>query len=297
MAMWQKFYLNFSQAPRDAVRALDPVACVLFLLAFFGLRNEPPRWRRLFKLVVWAMFAVLTLSSLMTPDVSLWAVWAPVVCIVGAARFTDWMRRQAESAPVQPAGDATVQTQAPSVQTAQADSQTGLDENGAAVKKRKKFRFSLGSLSLKSRTGRAAAYAAVVVFSSLQLINYVKAPVTARSAQMILELTKPLKSLPAEAVVMSDNPALVAWYGGRRALMLPRDEKDLDLIENIAGPLGAIYITANLRETIELEKTRWWVWINSPIGVYRGLEPAAGAPRYAVLRLPPRAASSLPPRP
>jgi hypothetical protein len=49
-----------------------------------------------------------------------------------------------------------------------------------------------------------------------------------------------------------------------------------------------MYMTTNIRDTIEREKTQWWGWINSPVGTYRGFAPSPRAPRYAVLRLPPR---------
>jgi hypothetical protein len=286
MEMWRKFYLGLGQFRRDALGVLDLLACVLFLLAFFGSRSETRRWSGLFRFAVWGIAAVVAVSSLTTPDPSLLLVWAPVICIVAAAQLTDWVRRRSEpiilsSSEKQELGAEDSETAAPSA--------AETDAEKPRVSQRKKFRFSLGWLRLTSASGRLLLYAAVLAFSALPLINQIKSPPVPNLSNTIAELMRPMEFIPEDAVVLTDNPALIAWYGDRRALMLPREEKELDIIEQVIGPVGAIYITTNIRDTIEREKTQWWGWLNSPVGQYRGLAPSPRAPRYAVLRLPPPA--------
>jgi hypothetical protein len=291
LEIWRKFYLGLGQFRRDALAVLDLLACVLFLLAFFGSRTDSRRWRGLFQFAVWGIAAVVAISSVTAPDPTLLLVWAPVVCIVAAALLTDWVRRRAETTIVSstPAnrsdrsGDA--EEVSDSAVNGDADDDAS-DEKRATV--RKKFRFNLSWLRLNSRMGRMLLYAAVLLFSALPLINQIKSPPPPSAVKIITELAAPLERLDDDAVVLTDNPALIAWYGDRRALMLPREEKELDIIEQVIGPIDAMYMTTNIRDTIEREKTQWWGWINSPVGTYRGFAPSPRAPRYAVLRLPPR---------
>ena len=291
MEIWRKFYLGLGQFRRDALGTLDLLACVLFLLAFFGSRTDSRRWNGLFHLAVWGIAAVVAVSSLTAPDTTLLLVWAPVICIVAAALLTDWVRRRAETTivSVAPASRADESPQpaaaaeaAPSPETEERVSE------GKRVTQRKKLRLSLGWLRLTSVTGRLLLYSAVLAFSALPLISQIKSPSARNAVTTLTELTRPLESLPDDAVVLTDNPALIAWYGNRRALMLPREEKELDTIEQGIAPVNAIYITTNIRDVIEREKTQWWGWINSPVGTYRGFAPSPRAPRHAVLRLPPR---------
>jgi len=81
------------------------------------------------------------------------------------------------------------------------------------------------------------------------------------------------QSIPPQATVMTDQPALVAWRGQRRAVWLCLEEKEWDQIEARGGPITATYVTPSLSATLPNVKSGWWWWISSPRGIYRDLAP------------------------
>jgi hypothetical protein len=91
--------------------------------------------------------------------------------------------------------------------------------------------------------------------------------------------------LPREAVVVSDEPALVAWYGERRAVWLPREVGDFDLLQQGAGKVDAAYISRQPTAARPRDKGDWWFWLAVPHGVYRDLVPVGLIPPEGGLRV------------
>jgi hypothetical protein len=84
---------------------------------------------------------------------------------------------------------------------------------------------------------------------------------------------------------MTDQPALVAWRGNRRAVWLCLEEKEWDVLESRGARIDATYITPAVNALMPSAKAGWWWWIASPRGVYRDLAPADAGRLPGVLRL------------
>ena len=105
-----------------------------------------------------------------------------------------------------------------------------------------------------------------------------------------------VKQIPEGGVVLTDQPAEVAWRLQRPALWLCEKEEDLDRFQIVTGPIKGVYVSPAVATLFQQESSDWWVWIISPRGVYRGLVPVANSPLPGVLRLAvePHATSSEP---
>lgn len=89
----------------------------------------------------------------------------------------------------------------------------------------------------------------------------------------------------SDATVMTDQPALLAWYGQRRALWLPQREEDLTLLEKFTGPVDAAWITPAALQVPPEERGTWWFWLTTPQSSYHGLALAPSMPPGAMLWL------------
>jgi hypothetical protein len=96
-----------------------------------------------------------------------------------------------------------------------------------------------------------------------------------------------------EGVVMTDQPFLVAWYADRPAVWLLQQEEDWARLERTMGSVDALYLTAAWQQVPAPERGRWWYWLASPQGAYRGFAPVARPWPQGVLRL--RARPEAPP--
>ncbi|MDH7571191.1 MAG: hypothetical protein QHJ73_16565, partial [Armatimonadota bacterium] len=138
---------------------------------------------------------------------------------------------------------------------------------------------------LRSRLRKTAPYVgfgAVAVFPMVFLLF-----LSPRAADpMHRARFEPVRTLlPREAVVVSDEPALVAWYGERRAVWLPREVGDFDLLQQGAGKVDAAYISRQPTAARPRDKGDWWFWLAVPHGVYRDLVPVGLIPPEGVLRV------------
>jgi hypothetical protein len=92
--------------------------------------------------------------------------------------------------------------------------------------------------------------------------------------------------IPPNAKVLTDQPAVLAWYTDRRAIWLPQREEDLDFIEKYFGAVDAAYVSPAIGAVPVDEWGAWWTWVATPQGIYHDLavvEP--GTASSGVLRL------------
>jgi hypothetical protein len=90
---------------------------------------------------------------------------------------------------------------------------------------------------------------------------------------------------------MTDQPAAVAWYTQRPAVLLCQREEELAQFERVVGPIDALVVTSAIGQLPAQERGDWWQWIAAPRGVYRGLAPAAQMPPNTLLRVRPKESS------
>ncbi len=203
-------------------------------------------------------------SCLLKPDGQLLAVWTPLVAMLAAARLTDWitqrvgplslrwLRLKPESLPVQ-------------------------------VKDRKSNNH-LERLFQSRKLSQALAYLLITGVVCLPMASFFlftrNEPNPNR--QNMFEVFK--TRVPTNAVVLTDQPAMVTWYTERQTIWLPQQESSLDRIETLAGTSVVYYVTMASTTTMQPDAGAWWPWVASAQGVFRRLMPIGGLPGDAILR-------------
>jgi hypothetical protein len=140
---------------------------------------------------------------------------------------------------------------------------------------------------------RGAIYVLAVAAAFFPLAFYILVARPGPDPQLALRLEPLKRALAPDATVITDQPALVAWYGERRAVWLPQREEDLAAIERAFGPVDGAYVTANIAAIPLEERGDWWIWLMETQGTFRGLVPAPSQPPDAILRVrPPRGGRS-----
>jgi hypothetical protein len=91
--------------------------------------------------------------------------------------------------------------------------------------------------------------------------------------------------LPEGAVVMTDQPAPLAWYMDHCSVLLVQHEQELESYERVVGPVDAFLVTPAIMQLTAQERGDWWSWIAAARGVYHGLAPAERMPPNMVLRV------------
>ena len=102
---------------------------------------------------------------------------------------------------------------------------------------------------------------------------------------LLQKVVSVLQQTSEDAVVMTDQPFPVAWWGERKAVWLLQQEEDWERLERTAGPVDAVYITPALDRMLPTERGEWWFWLSSPKGNYRDFELVTAAETFGVLRL------------
>ncbi len=121
--------------------------------------------------------------------------------------------------------------------------------------------------------------------SAVPLLSYILTERPAQSAGFA-EQFRPIRSrVPEDGAVLTDQPALVAWFANRRAVYLPQTEEGMGAIEKTAGKVSASYVTPAVYQLPQIEQSTWWYWLVLPDGVYRGLEPSEPRLANAVFRV------------
>ena len=247
------------QFVRTAPVTLHLVVGIFFMAALPAAMRHTYRRGLAMLLLIGCMLSA-AVSCLLQPDSQLLAVWTPLVAMLAAARLTDWITQR-----VGPLSLRWLKFK-PEPLTSQ-DNQSAHKSN-------------LDRLFQSRKPGQALAY--------LLVIGVVCLPMAAFFLFIRTELSPNRQNLfaffktnvPTNAVVLTDQPALVAWYAERQAVWLPQQESNLDMIEKLAGRSVVYYVTA----ATPTDAGAWWPWVTSPQGIFRGLIPAGGLPGDAVLR-------------
>jgi hypothetical protein len=248
----RKVLTNLTQFREAALDLVDPVIGLLFLMALLSQAESPGvAWLR--AVVASSLGLFLAGSCLLQPDPLFLLAWEPLLAIIGAAHLSEWI---SERFPL-------------------IDLENGDLQAGGTFLDQPKI----------SQWGRAGAYLVVVglVIYPLFFFLAISRPGPAPLARGQVEPLKVL--LPPQATVMTDQPALVAWYADRRAVWLCQRAEDWAGMERNVGPVDATYLTPAINQIDPEEQSDWWFWLASPEGIYRGLAPAKKRPPVGMLRV------------
>jgi tetratricopeptide (TPR) repeat protein/4-amino-4-deoxy-L-arabinose transferase-like glycosyltransferase len=259
-----KLFNGFSQFVSGGPTMLNPVVGLFFLAVLPHAMRSNTR-RSLAMLVTGGLVVTAGVSCLLRPDPSLLVAWTPLIAIVAAARLDDWVQQRVGA--------------------------LSLRWLKIRATPRPKLTDATGRSFLQAMMGvkywgRVAAYIGIAVAAMFPLISYItlSRPGAFTAGEQRLE---PLRnSVPENGVVLTDQPAMVAWYAARHAIWLPQQESDLDFIEKHKVAPSAAYITSAI--TLSGAKPGdWWSWVAARNGVYRGLAPTGMLLGDAELRVRP----------
>jgi hypothetical protein len=262
----RKILVGLDQFWGAALNLVNPVIGFLFLAVLLG-KTESPWVRRLLTVAAGSLALSGVGSCLLRPEPVLLLAWEPLLAILGTAYLREWIPQQVGSLSF---GGQT------------------LTLPGFRLFRRKpgpRYRLALRRLTIPTSWTRAAAYLAVVGLAAFPLFFFVAVSRPGPNPRL-REQIEPLRALlPAEATVMTDQPALVAWYAHRRAVWLCQREEDWVSLERNVGPVDAAYVTPAMTQMAPPERGDWWFWLASPQGTVRGLVPATPGPPIGVLRV------------
>jgi hypothetical protein len=249
LQVFRKLLAGLAEFRSAGLTHLDAVVTVL-VLASLLVPQARGRWRPLAGVAVGSAALFVFASALLRPEPGLLVAWAPLFCILAAQALVAWLKRAMPA----PAPD---------------------PEAWADEKARRLWIW---------RGRRFAATGGVLALAALPLAYYLVVARPGPDPQLRHRLAA-LEQLPSGAIVLTDQPVLVAWCAGRRALWLPQREADLDVIERTFGPLQAAYVTPGVRQLPDEERGDWWYWLSAPGGRYRGLAVADPMTPEGVLRV------------
>lgn len=226
---------------QESLSITDPVVAFLFVAALASGRGGRA-WKGWMAAVTGGMALSILASTLFRAEPELLLAWTPLLAIPAAEQLASW-----------------------------------LSERVGQVSLRRYWSFRLlpslfqepPALRTALRRGGAAAVLAVIGFPLFHYLWIFRA----EPSSVIADPAALTQSIPAQATVMTDQPALVAWRGQRRAVWLCLEEKEWDQIEARGGPITATYVTPSLGTSVPSVKAGWWWWISSPRGIYRDLAP------------------------
>jgi hypothetical protein len=245
---------------------VDPALGFLFLAALLS-KTTNSRERRLRAVVAGSLALYMAGSCLFRAEPGLLLAWEPWLAILGTVYLREWVPQRIGSLSF---GGQTLTL--PRFRLFRR--KTG-----------RQYRLALRRLTIPTSWTRAAAYLAVVGLAAFPLFFFVAVSRPGPNPRL-REQIEPLRALlPAEATVMTDQPALVAWYAHRRAVWLCQREEDWVSLERNVGPVDAAYVTPAMTQMAPPERGDWWFWLASPQGTVRGLVPATPGPPIGVLRV------------
>lgn len=242
----------------EAASLVDPFVC--FLCMWAAVDGAAPRsWLRLVWVAAGSLALGVAASCALRAEPGLFLVWAPLLAVIGAAQLT-------LSLP-------------------------GLVERLAAhvtpwVSRYEGWLRRTPDLQADARRWSRRLIAMLVgAVVGIPLVYYVMFSRPAPPTGVRERMEALACQLPARGIVITDQPATVAWYADRRAVWMFQKEKDLDTFERVCGPPDAIYVTSAVAQLPAPEWGDWWTWATSLRGTFRGLAPADPMPFNAVLRL------------
>jgi 4-amino-4-deoxy-L-arabinose transferase-like glycosyltransferase len=238
---------------QESLSITDPVVAFLFAAALIKGRDRGP-WHGWLLATAGGMILTILASCVFRAEPELLLAWTPLLAIPASAQLLEWLVEKME-----------------------------------AVSLRRYWSLRLfpnlfrdpQTLRVLIRRGAAVAVVAVVAFP---LFHYIW--IARGAASMAVPDTTALsQAIPPEATVMTDQPALVAWRGPRRAVWLCLEERDWEEIEARGGPITATYVSPSVPQLAAGLRAGWWWWISAPRGVYRGLAPVEASRLPGVMRV------------
>lgn len=253
LQMMRKVAAGWIRFWNESLGLVDPVVAFLFVGALLSRRERGP-WHGWFSALAGGLLLAVGASCVFRAEPELLLCWAPLLAIPAAGQAVGWLRERVGTVSLRRYWSVRL---IPSL-----------------------FRDPDAFRVLMHR----AAVVAVLVVAMFPLGYYLWV-YRAEPAATPLDPQAFADLVPADATVLTDQPAMVAWKGGRRAVWLPQEEKDWDLLESRGGRIDATYVTPNVSVLMPASRAGWWWWIASPRGVYRDLAPVDGGRLPGVLRL------------
>jgi tetratricopeptide (TPR) repeat protein len=262
--MLVKLLGSMAQYRTLGLRVIEPLLAILFLVALFS-RGAGIHWRRtvIFSVCAWVLCVLV--SGLFRVDGAVLVAWLPVAAVACAMFVKEWIE-----------------------QTVGEFSYAGLRRlftgREATESEQKRWRI-LWRVHLGQKASRFIVYALVAGVAFVPVLVALQGRtrgVELISGKDIAELKNFVKE---EEVVLTDQPALVAWHAQRTAVGLFQKEDALLEFVRVCGEPAAIYITLAALTTMREEMGDWWKWIGTAQGMYRNWAPADPMPSRALLRL------------
>lgn len=239
---------------QEGLSVTDPVVAFLFVAALIRGRERGAAWHGWCLAAAAGMVLTVAVSCAFRAEPELLLAWTPLMAIPAAAQLVAWLAGRVEEVSLRRYWSVRL---VPSL-----------------------FR-DPQALRVLLRRASVLAVSAVVAFPLFHYIWVFRA----EPAIAVPDGAALSQSIPERATVMTDQPALVAWRGQRRALWLCFEEKDWSDIEARSGPIDATYVSPSAATMLPTAKAGWWWWISSPRGIFRDLAPVEASRLPGVLRL------------
>jgi 4-amino-4-deoxy-L-arabinose transferase-like glycosyltransferase len=262
----RKILIGLTQFGETTLNLVHPVVGFLFLAALL-VEKEDSRVRGLLAVVGGSLVLGVAGSCLLRPEPALLLAWEPLLIIAGTACLVHWISERVEGISFQ---GLTITL-------------PGSRLSGEG--KSRERRVSLGRLTVSSRWSQTLAYLLVMGLVGFPLFFFLVVSRPGPDPRMREQIETLRLLVPEGATVMTDQPALVAWYADRRAVWLCQREEDWLGLERTVGPVDATYLTPGIAQMAPAEQGDWWFWLTSPRGVYQGLAPAERRPPTGVLKV------------
>ena len=258
----RKLVLGLAEIRAGIFTVVDPVVAFLFLTAVFAFRNSQRR-RHLANIILGGFVLGVITISLLRVEPGFLLAWTPLLGVLGAAQLVGWVHQYLGRAPA---------PEEPKIPP-------------AGAKHKSSRRSALGRLGAALPWSRVGAYALVIgaVVFPLAFYFLVARPPAGPKARD--EFRPVAARLPDGAVVMTDQPAPLAWYTDHLSVLLVQHEQELDSYERVLGAVDAFLVTPAITQLTTQERGDWWSWIAASRGVYHGLTPAERMPPNMLLRL------------
>lgn len=263
--MLVKLLGSMAQYRTMALRVIEPLLAILFLVALFS-RGAGLHWRRTMIFSVAAWVVCVLASGLFRVDGAFLVAWLPLAAIACAVFVKAWIE-----------------------QTVGEFSYAGLRKlftgREATESEQKKWRI-LWRVQLGQKASRFIVYALVAGVACVPVLVALQGRGLRGgdliSGKDIAELKDFVKE---DEVVLTDQPALVAWHAKRTAVGLFQKEDALLEFARVCGEPTAIYVTLAALGTMREEIGDWWKWVGTAQGMYRTWAPVDPMPTRALLRI------------
>jgi tetratricopeptide (TPR) repeat protein len=260
----QKFLANLWHLRAAFLGVLEPIACLLFLAAWFNLKRGAG-WRWLVKLTTGSLVIGIAGMCLLRPEPELLLAWAPVMAIVAAAQLNDWV-----------ALAITPERMAPTMV---------FDEDLAFPGEKPGFFYRINTTKIRSAVARTVVYGTITGVAAFPMLYFLFGQSSPSVAGWENRIQTTQRLLPANGVIMSDNPEFVAWHFRRTAVLLCRQEPEVNWVEQKLDPISAFLVSTSLLSGPEIGISPWWKWIIVPRGIYRRFAVVPGMSPDTTLRV------------